>query len=193
MLSFIPKFCQLSLDDAYKASVVGKGFETDIDNARGEYLFLLDRSGSMRGPRIKKAKESLILFIKSLPPDSYFNVVSFGNRAEYLYPKSVFYNDKDVDIAVNRIGKMQANLGGTEIATPLHTLITGKRVDGYPKQIFLLTDGCVSNTEIIIRMVADNIKYSRVHSIGIGNGCSKHLITGCAEKGKGQHVFIADE
>ena len=30
MLSFIPKFCDLSLDDAYKASVTGKGFETDI-------------------------------------------------------------------------------------------------------------------------------------------------------------------
>lgn len=26
MLSFIPKFCDLSIDDAYKASVAGKGF-----------------------------------------------------------------------------------------------------------------------------------------------------------------------
>ena len=42
-------------------------------------------------------------------------------------------------------------------------------------------------------MVAVNNKYSRVHSIGIGNGCSKELITGCAEKGKGEHVFINDE
>jgi hypothetical protein len=35
MLSFIPKFCQLSLDDAYKASVAGKAFEIDIDHAKG--------------------------------------------------------------------------------------------------------------------------------------------------------------
>jgi len=56
MLSFIPKFCDLSLDDAYKASVIGKSFETDLDNARGDYIFLLDRSGSMSGKRIKKAK-----------------------------------------------------------------------------------------------------------------------------------------
>jgi len=30
MVSFIPKFCPLSIDDAYKASVAGKAFETDI-------------------------------------------------------------------------------------------------------------------------------------------------------------------
>jgi uncharacterized protein with von Willebrand factor type A (vWA) domain len=55
MVSFIPKFCPLSLSDAYQASVEGKGFETDIENAKGEYIFLLDRSGSMDGGRIRKA------------------------------------------------------------------------------------------------------------------------------------------
>jgi hypothetical protein len=35
MISFIPKFCNLSIDDAYKASVDGTSFETDIDDAKG--------------------------------------------------------------------------------------------------------------------------------------------------------------
>jgi hypothetical protein len=67
MLSFIPKFCSLNLDDAYKASVAGNAVETEIEQAKGEYVFLLDRSGSMGGKRIEKAKEALVLFIKSLP------------------------------------------------------------------------------------------------------------------------------
>ena len=41
-------------------------------------------------------------------------------------------------------------------------------------------------------MVYLNNKYSRVHTIGVGNGCSQELIQGCAEKGKGQHIFISD-
>ena len=42
-------------------------------------------------------------------------------------------------------------------------------------------------------MVAANNKYSRVHTIGIGNGASEEIIIECAKKGKGQHVFISDE
>ena len=65
-------------------------------------------------------------------------------------------------------------------------------LNGYPRQIFLLTDGDVSNTNQVIKLVEDNIKYSRVHTIGIGSGCSSALIKGCAEKGKGKAVFITE-
>lgn len=65
-----------------------------MDAAKGEYIFLLDRSGSMGGSRINKAKEALILFLKSLPDDCYFNVISFGSNYEYLFDKSKKYDDK---------------------------------------------------------------------------------------------------
>lgn len=65
-------------------------------------------------------------------------------------------------------------------------------IEGYPKQIFLLTDGGVSNTENVIKLVAKNVKYSRTHTIGIGDGVSQALIIGCASKGKGRHIFIAN-
>jgi len=40
--------------------------------------------------------------------------------------------------------------------------------------------------------VKNNIKYCRVHTIGIGNGCSLNLINGCAQSGKGKSVLISD-
>jgi len=35
MLSFIPEFCSLNIDDAYNASVKGTAYESDIDSAKG--------------------------------------------------------------------------------------------------------------------------------------------------------------
>ena len=87
---------------------------------------------------------------------------------------------------------MDANMGGTEIYTPLAGLLTSKPIEGYPKHIFLLTDGDVLDTSHILDMVESNIKYSRVHTIGIGDGASQELVLGCAAKGKGHHVFISD-
>ena len=66
-----------------------------------EYIFLLDRSGSMGGARITKAKEALVLFIKSLPQDSYFNIVSFGSGSKKLFEQSRKYTNKGIEYAVN--------------------------------------------------------------------------------------------
>ncbi len=52
MLSFIPKFCTLDVNDAYKASLANKSYDTDMSTAKGDYNFFLDRSGSMQGTRI---------------------------------------------------------------------------------------------------------------------------------------------
>jgi hypothetical protein len=107
-----------------------------------------------------------------LPQDTYFNVVSFGSGSNSLFGSSVKYSNKEVDRAVNEVKQMSADMGGTEIYSPLQNLLNAKTIEGYPKQIFLLTDGGVSNTEGVIKMVGKNNKYSRVHTIGIGNGAS---------------------
>lgn len=88
MLSFIPKFCDLNITDAYKSYLEQKPYETDIEKVKGDFVFLLDRSGSMGGTRITKAKEALVLFLKSLPEDSYFNVFSFGNNYTSIFTAS---------------------------------------------------------------------------------------------------------
>ena len=45
--------------------------------------------GERREKSIKTAKESLKLFLHSLPDGSFFNVISFATDFEYLFNESV--------------------------------------------------------------------------------------------------------
>ncbi len=61
--------------------------DTTSGGGLGEYIFIVDRSGSMSGDRIKHAKETLLLFLKSLPVGCYFNILGFGSNYEVLFKK----------------------------------------------------------------------------------------------------------
>lgn len=95
----------------------------------------------MGGVRIEKAKQALICFIRSLPQESYFNVCSFGSSHKYLSKDSEKYSDKSMRIAIGEIESFGADMGGTEIARPLTEVLTAKPLKGYPRHVFLLTDG----------------------------------------------------
>ena len=131
--------------------------------------------------------------MRSLPEDSYFKIVSFGSSSQKMFPNSVKYDGEKITKAIDAVKSMSANLGGTEIYHPLQNILEEKVNDGYPKHVFLLTDGGVSNTEGVIKLVKKKTKHCRVHSIGIGNGASFNLIQGCADNGKGKYIMISDQ
>ena len=134
---------------------------TDI-YAASEFIFLVDRSGSMSGGFINSARETLILFLKSLPEGCNFNIIGFGSSYEKLFPAvSVPYSQETLDKATRHAQGMQANLGGTELLQPLEYIFREKTTSGLPRQIFVLTDGAVSNTDTCIIKIQQNIKNFR--------------------------------
>lgn len=87
--------------------------KSNFDEFKGQYIFLLDRSGSMWGGRIEQAKKALILFLKSLPENSLFNIISFGSKFERMYESSIIYNDENLEETIQEIEDFTANFGGT--------------------------------------------------------------------------------
>lgn len=85
---------------------------------------------------------------------------------------------------------MTANFGGTNIIQPLMAIFGEKPKAGIPRQIFLLTDGEVTNTQECIDAVRNNADTTRVFTFGIGDEASVALVQGMAEAGEGKPEFI---
>ncbi|XP_070685350.1 von Willebrand factor A domain-containing protein 5A-like [Pempheris klunzingeri] len=167
--------------------------------SRGEFVLLLDRSGSMsshmnsRGTyqtRIDNARDTLLLLLKSLPMGCYFNIYSFGSRYEHIFPKSVEYSQETMEEALKKVKKMGADLGGTEILEALKHIYRQPCIPSQPRQLFVFTDGEVTNTKQVLDLVKKNSGSHRCFSFGIGEGASSALINGLAKEGGGHAQFI---
>jgi uncharacterized protein YegL len=178
MLSFIPKFLE-------------RGETEDDLEGSGEYIFILDRSGSMEGERIAMATKAVVLFLKSLPADSRFNIISFGSTFGGMFQNSVTYNRESLNRAINELSLFGADFGGTEILEPIKHVLQQESDPQYPKTIFLLTDGDVSSPDQVVKVVAESSARARVHTIGIGEGVSTYLIKEVAKAGKGSYSFVS--
>jgi hypothetical protein len=177
MLSFIPKFLE------------GDEIEEDLEGT-GEYIFILDRSGSMAGPRISMATQAAVLFLKSLPADCKFNIISFGNDYRKMFNNSEKYNRENMMFAIEQVSRFEADMGGTEILEPITHILSQPVEPQYPKSIFLLTDGAVNSPDQVVRVVKENVSKARVHAVGIGEGVSPYLIKEVAKAGKGTYSFV---
>eukprot|EP01112_Ceratiomyxa_fruticulosa_P009185 TRINITY_DN2395_c0_g1_i2.p1 TRINITY_DN2395_c0_g1~~TRINITY_DN2395_c0_g1_i2.p1 ORF type:complete len:918 (+),score=260.17 TRINITY_DN2395_c0_g1_i2:845-3598(+) len=168
--------------------------QTNEDNVvYTEMIFLIDRSGSMEGTKIYNVRSTMELFLRSIPEGTLFNIVGFGSHFQFLFPDgSVEYNDDTLNKANQAIAKLHADFGGTELLQPLQAILKTPSKPGIPRQLFVLTDGQVSNTSACISFVKDYALTTRVFTFGIGNDVDVELVKGLAKAGEGAVELIRD-
>ena len=68
--------------------------------------------------KIGLTREAVMLFLRSLPTNSQFNIIRFGSTYEALFPEiTVVSNKENIRTAEQMVNKMQADLGGTELVS----------------------------------------------------------------------------
>jgi uncharacterized protein with von Willebrand factor type A (vWA) domain len=84
MFSFVPQFEGIQQTTELETAVEERPEPQEIPGEYVEennyFIFIVDRSGSMSGTKMETTKEALTLFLKSLPSDSYFDIISFGDK-----------------------------------------------------------------------------------------------------------------
>jgi Vault protein inter-alpha-trypsin domain/von Willebrand factor type A domain len=177
-------------DDGQQAVAVAFVPRLDATPAPAEVIFLIDRSGSMGGSSIEEVKNALQLCLRSMMSGCRFNIVGFGSTHESLFTESRSYDEASLAAASAHVASLRADLGGTEILPALQDVLEQKR-SSLPRQVVVLTDGQVTNTDAVVALVRSHAAQTRVFSFGIGAGSSRHLVRGIARAGGGCAEFIA--
>ena len=184
----------LSAGKYLSLSVTGRELEEAMSEVKNnEFIFVVDCSGSMSGPRINSARESLQAFIGSLPLGSYFNVVRFGSQYMPLFESSAEYTEETYARAKKEAAGLGADLGGTDIFSVLKYVFAQPLKGSGQRQVFLLTDGEVHNTDQCVRLARENSGDNRVFTLGIGAGADSGIVHGLADASGGDSAYVMDE
>jgi Ca-activated chloride channel family protein len=157
-----------------------------------ETVFLLDCSGSMMGQSIQQAKQALQLCLRSLSEGDTFNIWRFGSTFEAMQPKPRQYGEDSLHQALNYLGQVDANLGGTELLHPLQKILAAEPTSGGHRQVIVLTDGQVSNEPAVVALAKKHAANNRIFTFGIGAASSSYLVKGLAKATGGAAEFIAN-
>ena len=181
------------VERAEKGGAVALSFLPRFEPAAqtAEVIFVIDRSGSMSGASIAEVRNALQLCLRSLAPGSRFNIVSFGSTYEALFAESRAYDEASLGEAAAFVRPLEADLGGTEILPALQFVVQQPAVAGMPRQVLVLTDGEVTNTDEVIDLARRHASTARFFTFGIGAGASHHLVKGLARASRGAAEFIA--
>ena len=150
-----------------------------------EVCFVLDRSGSMAGEPINQAKMALKACLSALSPTDKFGLVHFGRDAVVFDKQLCFATDVNRKRAQKWMDDIHAS-GGTELANALGEAVS--ILDSTGKDIFLLTDGQVSQSAAVIETCADC--GARIHVMGIGSAAQDRFLSSLARRTNGVQRMV---
>ena len=151
-------------------------------------VLVIDRSGSMQGPKLEAAKESARATAEVLSPNDYIAVVAFDSEAQiYVHPTRA-QNKMRIS---NDIARLQSG-GGTNIFPGLKDafeILQG--INAKVKHVILMTDG-EAPSDGIAELVQD-MRASRITVSCVGvQGADRNLLSMIADAGDGRLYMVED-
>ena len=165
-------------------------------------VLVLDRSGSMAGPKIEQARNALAYVLQNLRPTDEFNVMTFNEANDILSPNSLLRATPDnVRRGLAFVKGIEAE-GGTNIHDALDAalkMFPAAPSDGVQNMTIFLTDGLptVGETDDA-KITADARALSRARGVrlfdfGVGYDVDVHFLDRLAEANRGDSDYVRPE
>ncbi len=189
-----PAWCSPGREGYFLATFVPPVVENTASSLPREYIFVLDRSGSMSGEPILQAVNALRACLRTLNSQDTFAILLFDDRLEWLAPQTAVTQAAidQVDLRLSQVG----GRGGTDIlpaleaALLLPSLILPEKPQPARLVVFL-TDGAVSAEEQTLKMTRLSIGNTRLFTFGVGSSVNRAFLQQLARIGRGESTFIA--
>ena len=157
-----------------------------------DWTFVLDSSGSMRGPRLNTLIDGVSKTIAKFNPEDRFRVIAFSSTARDITKGYVNATGENVEKALQQIRRIKGG-GGTDLLAGLMEAYKGMEKDK--------TTGVIVVTDGVAKM--DSGKYTkflslleeydvRLFSFVIGNGGDRKLMERIAKDSGGFAMNISD-
>jgi Ca-activated chloride channel family protein len=177
-----------------RVGLTGFHLKPEGERAPINVAIVLDRSGSMQGEKIEKAREAAINALDLLKPTDIVSIIAYDTDVSVLVPATKL-TDKEQVVGVIR--GIQAN-GNTALfggvskgAAEVRKFLDDKHVN----RIILLSDGLANVGpsspgelgDLGTSLKKENISVS---TLGLGSGYNEDLMVNLAGKSGGNHQFI---
>jgi Ca-activated chloride channel family protein len=157
---------------------------------------VLDRSGSMTGAKLEKAKQAAMQLVDHLRSDDVFSLVTFSDEARVVVAAQ---HVEDKDRLKDKIESVRAD-GSTALyagvesgAEQLDEFRSSKRIN----RVILLSDGLANvgpSTPRDLRRLGSRLadREISVTTIGVGDDYNEDLMAGLAEASDANYYYVKD-
>jgi Ca-activated chloride channel family protein len=172
------------------------GFELQGESERPpvNVAIVMDKSGSMQGEKIHRAREAAKMAIKRLNRDDIISIVTYDSTVRVLVPATRISDRSSIDQAIDRItanGSTALFAGVSKGAAEVRKFLMKERVN----RVILLSDGKANVgpgspgqlAELGVSLKKEGISVS---TIGLGFDYNEDLMEQLAAKSDGNHFFV---
>ena len=162
------------------------------------FIFLIEKS-SYTNEYINDLFGKTLFYLQCLPSNSYYQIIGFGSKGTINYdetPKK--YTKKNIVDTMEIIKSIQNQytfyFGGANLYDALLDIYENSEVYDklkIPKNIFILTNGNVSDKSETLDILQKHSQKFNIFSIGIGEDANKDFIEKAGSLGKGGFNFCS--
>lgn len=177
-----------------KIGLTGFEIKSEQERPKTNIALVIDKSGSMSGDKIVKAKEAAIEAINQLGPDDIVSVLTYSNSVDVVVPATKLTDKQSVIAKVQQInagGGTALFAGVCKGGAEVKKFVDNNRIN----RVILLSDGQAnvgpSSPELLgdlsLALSKENIA---VTTIGLGQGYNENVMVALAQKGEGNHYYV---